>query len=58
MEHRLSPTEMLSFSKKTIDKLPLTEALSVLVDSNNDAIEAVKLALFSIEKVVVKIYNH
>tara|TARA_B110001452_G_scaffold245545_1_gene230294 strand:+ start:221 stop:970 length:750 start_codon:yes stop_codon:yes gene_type:complete len=58
MEHKLSPTETLSFNKKTIDRMDITEALTVMLQSNNEVIEAIKLALFDIEKVILSIYNH
>ena len=57
MEHKLSPTERLLINKKPLDRLPLAEALSVMVQSNNDVIEAVDLILNDIEKVILNIYK-
>jgi N-acetylmuramic acid 6-phosphate (MurNAc-6-P) etherase len=57
MKHKLSPTETLSFNKETIDRLDITEALTVMVQSNNEVVEAVNLALFDIEKVILSIYD-
>ena len=57
MKHKLSPTETLSLNKEPIDRLNITEALLVMVQSNNEVVEAVNLALFDIEKVILSIYN-
>ena len=57
MKHKLSPTEKLLINKKPLDRLPLTEALSVMVQSNNDVIEAVNLVLSDIEKIILTIYQ-
>ncbi len=57
MEIKISPTEKLFTSKQTIDQLPLSEALSMMIDSNNLAVQAVKSVVYDIEKAVIKIYQ-
>jgi len=53
----MSPTENLFSSSQTIDQLSLTEAVSTMIDSNNQAVKAVKTSAYVIEKGVVEIHD-
>ena len=58
MKYKLSPTETLSLNNEPIDNLSLTDALSVMVNSNKEVLDAVNLSLPSIKKVILRVYNH
>lgn len=58
MVKKVSPTEKPSLSHMSIDKISLTEALNIMIESQKESITAVKNSIPKLNEIIDKIYLH